>query len=143
MSLRGSPSSAFYTHKARTSTIFVKKKRKNAFSYLSALSEAGSRRFLLKLFCISIIHPKKNYSKLHYFLMRSTTNSKKWFPFFEEVKYAVFRDSALQIFHFPLHKHIIGLQLKILLTIFLWVIHMPLTNPLTLLSNSLCAGVWI
>ena len=38
--------------------------------------------------------------------------------------------------------HIIKLQLKILLTIFLWAINMLLTTTVTILSCSLCAEVW-
>ena len=61
MSLRERSSSTFYTHRTRTSTMFVKKDRKNAFNCLSAFSETGSLRFFLNFFfCRSIIHPKKN-----------------------------------------------------------------------------------
>ena len=54
---------------------------KTAFSGLSAFSGAGSRRFFLKFFCISIIHPKKNVIKMlspkisiHYSVYKSFHN---------------------------------------------------------------------
>ena len=48
------------------------KERKNAFSCLSALSEAVSRHFFLKYFCISIIHSKKNLiqTSIHYDVLK-------------------------------------------------------------------------
>ena len=71
MSLRGRTPSAFYTHRTQTSRVLVKK----SVSCLSAFSEVGSCRFLLKLFLYINLHPKKNLIKmcplrnLHYIIM--------------------------------------------------------------------------
>ena len=48
--------------------------RKNEFSCLSAFSEAGSRRFLLKCFCISIKDPKKTFIILWSYVCKSFHN---------------------------------------------------------------------
>ena len=59
ISLRGRPSSGFYTHETRITTI----DRKNAFSCLSTFSEAVSHCFFLKFFWKSIKPSKQNLIK--------------------------------------------------------------------------------
>ena len=133
------PSSAFYSPKTRTSTMFIKRSVK-CIQELSAFREAGSHYFFLTYFCISIIHPKKNYSKIHYFLIRFINNNEKSSPFFEEVKYAVFRDLALYIFQ----KHIIWLHLKILLiTIPLGYAHASHKYTDIIITFSFCRRLFI
>ena len=59
-----------------------------------------------------------------------------------QVKYSVFRNLALYIFSiFSITYTYYWLHLKILLTIFLWVVHMLLTTTVTFLLYSLCADV--
>ena len=36
-------------------------------------------------FCILVVHPKKSYRKVNFFLMRFTNNYEKRSPFFEEL----------------------------------------------------------
>ena len=113
MSLRGRTSSAFYTHRARTSTMLVKKSVKmHSVACQLSVKQILDASFWYFFFCISIMHPKKNYSKIHYILMRFTNNNEQWSPFLKEVKYAVFRDLSLYIFHFPLCIHILGYTWK-------------------------------
>ena len=49
--------------------------RKNEFSCLSAFSEAGSRRFHLKYFCISIKHSQKTFIILWSYVCKSFHNN--------------------------------------------------------------------
>ena len=114
MSLSGIWSSGFYTQRAGILTMFVGKSVKMN----SIACQLSVKQVLIasvwNFFCLSIIHPKKNYSKIYYFLMRFTNNNEKWSLFLEEVKYGVFRHLALYGFHFPLLEHIIRLHTYII-----------------------------
>ena len=55
----GQTSSAFYAHRTRTSTMFVKKERKKAFRCLSAFRKAGSSGFFLKFFFVYQLYTQR------------------------------------------------------------------------------------
>ena len=90
--------------------MFVEKNVKMLISF----QRSRYSSFLFQIFFVyELLTQRKNYSNISYFLMRFT-NNEKWSPFLGEANYTVFRDLALYIFHFPLHKYIIRLHLKIL-----------------------------
>ena len=120
-----------------TSIKFVKKSVK----LHSVACQLLKKKVYVALLQVSMIHPKIYYSRIHYFPMRFTNNNKKLSPFLEKYLSTDFTQSlgiwrCTFFLYFPLHKRIISLRLKILLTIFLWVMYMPLTNTLTFLSCS-------
>ena len=73
MSLSWGISSAIYIHKTRTLTMFIK----NSLKLHSVACHLLKEKFHVALFQVSIIHPKKYYSRIHYFSMRFINSIEK------------------------------------------------------------------